>query len=82
MIRKVTDLRTGLVHPTRNGQGRFVSRKDAARQIHILDRTQTRATRRILGQSEALFARHMGYYNMPNGALGFHIQGEHNHKVN
>lgn len=32
-IRKVVDLRTGMVHPTRDRKGRFLARKRAARHV-------------------------------------------------
>lgn len=35
-IRKVTDLRTGLVHPTRGCDGKFISRNDAAWVLYTI----------------------------------------------
>ena len=37
-IRKVIDLRTGIVHPTRDRKGRFISRKHAATVLEYLSR--------------------------------------------
>jgi len=34
-IHKVTDLRTGLEHPTRDRKGRFISAKRAAKEVKI-----------------------------------------------
>ncbi len=38
MRKKVVDLRTGAVHPVRGWSGRFISYREAAEQVRLLDR--------------------------------------------
>ena len=35
-IRRVTDLRTGIVHPIRDSKGKFIARKEAANIVHFM----------------------------------------------
>ncbi len=66
-IRKVTDLRTGLVHPERHQSGKYMSRRTAACEVEMYSRIMGRAER---GEPGYRYPRHIrGFVNSPKGYI-------------